>query len=118
MFGTYIYNTLVINQKEYSQHLAVLNSSEKKSIISIDKTQRALVKQSITPSDNLLCFDIYAINEDDAIATVLLTIYTYITSYYLPGERTIRKVKRPFCIYCNKELSHKYDQSFIETITP
>ncbi len=89
-----------------------------KSPVFSNEQQVSLVEKSLLVENDLHNFDIFSINKDGDLASVLLCLYMYSIGYYKVGEKPIQTISKGYSISKEKELLDKYNPEFKEKNFP
>lgn len=105
------YHYINLNNREYELYPIGLGKEVKSPLYSEGK-QVALIKKDLLVYDCLNIFDIYAIDKQEALISVLMCAYMYLIAYYEPGKKMIKSVQKGYSLTKNEELIQKYNPEF------
>lgn len=112
-FSEKIYKKCIINDIEYNSYGTTFPEKAINSIYKND-IQVSQYENSTTVYNELYVFDIYCIDENDLIPTLITALYGYIIALYEAGQKIIKSKRKKIIKVINKDWLDKHDPNWVE----
>lgn len=112
LFHKYEYHTMEFSGSSADLY-AVAFGSNVSFPLYLNGVQVAQIDKEHTVYDGLHLFDIYGLDDNSLLISVLFCCYMFTVGYYHAGEKIISGVKKVYSKTTNRELISKYNPEFL-----